>query len=153
MSDLSIQKKERSNNVIFLITTDIGGFSRVCLLSPYQIVSTSRNELYFQIYKGSHTEQNLNKKPNATLILQDGPGLLYVRGFAEHLKIKFGHLKKADTVRARQAMYRFKIAEVLSDRSEAAPINSHMKFDTSIVGPEYQISFEDMRREIVSESK
>ncbi len=148
-SDLSIQKRARSNTVIFLLTTDVSGFSRVCLLSPYQVISTSRSELCFQVYKGSHTEHNLNKKSNATFILQDGLGLLYVRGFAKRFKSKADHFK-VNTARSKQSMYRFKVTEVLGDRSEAAPINSHMKFDATIVGPEYRTSFEDMRSEINS---
>jgi hypothetical protein len=148
-TELSIENDERTNCVIILLTIDENGFSRPCLLSPYQVVSTSRCELYFQIYKGSHTDLNLKIRPQATFIIQNGPGLLYVQGVAKSFKDKSADLK-VYTKETKQAMYRFKIAEVLSDKSESAPISSLMKFETTSVGPVYQLSFENMRRDIAA---
>lgn len=149
---LSIERTKRENLVIILLTTDDEGFSRICLLSPYQVISTSTSELYFEVYEGSHTERNLNKESKATFIIQDGAGLLYVHGLAERFKRKKNKIERSKIKgkSVQQIMYHFKITDVLSDRSGSAPINSHMKFDTSIVGMEYQRSFEEMRNEINS---
>jgi hypothetical protein len=148
-TELSIENDERTNCVIILLTTDENGFTRPCLLSPYQVVSTFPSELYFQIYKGSHTELNLKIRSQATFIIQNGHGLLYVRGSAESFKGKSTDLN-ADPRETKQAIYRFKIMEVLSDESDSAPISSLMKFEKTIVGPEYQLSFENMRRDIAA---
>src|SRR5487761_588165 len=141
-SSLALERTNRENYVLILLTVDEDEFSRVCLLSPYQVISTTPSDLYFEVYPGSHTVQNLNRTGKATLTIPESIGLLYVRGIVERFK------RESEDYDKSQTLYRFIVAQVLSDISDAAPINSQMRFDTSMIGPEYQRSFEEMRARV-----
>ena len=138
-SSLALERTNRENYVLILLTVDEDEFSRVCLLSPFQVISTTRSDLYFEVYPGSNTVQNLNRTGKATFIIHESIGLLYVRGTVERLKKESAAYDKSQT------LYRFIVAQVLRDSSDAAPINSQMRLDTLRIGPEYQCSFEEMR--------
>ncbi len=143
-SSLALERTNRENYVLILLTVDEDEFSRVCLLSPYQVISPTPSELYLDVYPGSQTVQNLNRTGKATFIIPESIGLLYVRGTVESLK------KEPEAYDESQTLYRFIVTQVLRDSSDAAPINSQMRFDTSMIGPEYQRSFEEMRARVRS---
>lgn len=151
---LGAATSERENCVILLLTVDDegGGGPRVCLLSPYQVVATNPSDLYFEVYPGSHTEQNLDRSEAATLVLPESIGLLYVHGRATKLNESSGRLQKPNSLLNKLpqgALYRMSISRVESDVSQDAPITSRMAFDTSVIGAEYRRTFERMKDRIM----
>jgi hypothetical protein len=146
-SVLSSENSARTNDVIILLTLDENGFSRPCLLSPFQVVATDRAKIYFEVYSESHTKLNLDRTGKAEMILQDSTGLLYLRGETRFLRTIGSSQAES------QSLYSMTLLEVSRDVSEVAPINSHLTFDTSVIGSQYQKSFEAMRDYLKSNVK
>ncbi len=136
-SALSAKNSRRANDVIILLTVDETEFPRVCLLSSFQVLATNRSLIYFVVNPNSSTRQNLDRTGKATLIIPESTGLLYVGGEMLYLK----ELPEENS----QALYSMKIILVSRDVSKTAPIDSKMTFDTSIIEPEYQKNFEQLR--------
>jgi hypothetical protein len=141
-SVLTAENGARRNLVIIMLTVDETGFSRVCLLSPFQILSTSRSQIYFDVYSGSRTKKNLDRTQKATLIMSERSGLLYVNGETKYME----DLDPSD--KNSQSLYSLKVLQVFRDASEAVPINSEMTFDTSVIGSDYQKNFQLLRSRI-----
>jgi hypothetical protein len=138
MGLLGASTNERDNCVISLLTVDETGHSRVCLLSPYQVIATTDSLLHFEVYRGSRTSKNLDRSANATLVIPELTGLLYVRG-------KVTSEQPSTESPQNTLLYLFRINQVESDVSVAAPIYSQMRFDTSVIGKEYRHAFEQMK--------
>ena len=131
---LHLENSSRKNLVIILLTLDGGGFPRVCLLSPFQVLSTNRSEIYFEVYSDSHTRKNLEERKKSTMIIPEASGLLYVRGETKHME-------DLQTNGESQSLFSMKVIQVTNDISEAAPITSQMTFDVSVIGSKYQRDF------------
>jgi hypothetical protein len=144
---LSCNNSARRNFVIILLTVDESGFPRICLLSPFQVLSANRSEIYFVVHPDTHTKKNLDWTNKATLIIPESIGLLYVRGETKYLE----DLKTPSE--ESQALYSMKVVEVSRDSSEDAPINSQMMFDVAVIGPRYQRNFEALVGRLKSVSK
>ena len=141
--------KKRRNYVILLLTMDkVDEFSRICLLSPYQIMSTNSSVLYLQVYSASQTRRNLDWNGKSTLVIPEDIGLAYVQG--KSTPLTHLNLSESGTTNHGQAIYRFQIIKVLRDRSAIAPIISQLKFDDSKIRTEYRRSFEAMRSIVLS---
>jgi hypothetical protein len=132
---LGPENSARKNIVITLLTMDGNGFPRVCLLSPFQVLSTNKSEIYLEVHPNSHTRMNLEERKKATMIMPEELGLLYVRGETNYL----GDLESND--QEFQSLFSMKVVQVTKDISEAAPITSHMTFDLSAIGSKYQKDF------------
>jgi hypothetical protein len=135
----------RKNFVILLLTVDNTGFSSVCLLSPFQVLSKNRSEIFFELHSNSHTKENLERTGKGVMVVPESAGLLYIKG--EIRSVQEGSGQAGDKSRT---LYHLKVLETLRDRSESAPINSLMTFDTSVIGPQYQRDFEEMRARLQS---
>jgi hypothetical protein len=143
---LSASNSDRKNIVIPLLTIDEMEFPHVCLLSPYQIVSETSAGVYFMIYPDSQTRQNLDRKGRATLLIPESIGLLYVKGETRYLQ----EIHFSDGTS--QCLYLITELQVTLDKSEVAPINSNLTFETSIIGKAYQRKFQEMVKQIESGS-
>jgi hypothetical protein len=150
VSALSLERTVRENSIILLLTVDEEGFPRVCLLSPYQVICASSHEIFFEVYQRSQTEKNLNRQGESTFVFPESIGLLYVRGRANKLVPGQARPKPNDEKLKMppQSLFHFTIEEVLRDVSSKAPIISQLKFDTSTIGSDYQLSFEEMRKKV-----
>jgi hypothetical protein len=139
---LASDNKSRKNVVILLVSVDEDGYPRVCLLSPFQIISRTPSELCFVVYPNSKTRKNLDRTRKATLIIPESTGLLYVKGdlqYLEEIELSDGN---------HQPLFSMKGLSVSIDKSKEAPINSQMTFDTSIIGSRYRRDFELMAKHV-----
>lgn len=134
---LAIDNIVRKDIVIPLLTMDQeSGYSRVCLLSPYQVVALGASQICFTVYS-SHTKVNLDKSGRASLILPVSRGLHYVNGETRYVT----NMETHDP----ESLYLMRIREVLEDYSELAPITSYMIFDESKIRQTYEASFSKLR--------
>jgi hypothetical protein len=141
---LQPEKEARGNDVISLVTTDKSGYSRVCLLSPYQVVSSGRRDLYLAVYNGSRTEKNLRRSRKASLILVTPPSLHYIHGSVTSVLGDDHH---------GNSIYLMRVRQVAEDYSEKAPINSNLTFDPAHVKGFYSEVYAGIARLVSSREK
>ena len=139
---LHFNNKIRKNSAIFLITSDQDGYPHVALLSPYQVVAGSEQELYIAVHKGTRSQQYLNIQMKGTLILQMQPAV-------EYLKISV-HEEQGWVSRNDDVLYRAVPTEILEDYSDRAPFISELLFDQKNIYGHYKAGFERAVAYIIS---
>ena len=139
---LHFNNRSRKNSAIFLVTADPDGFPHVALLSPYQVVDGSDNELYLAVHKGTRSQQFLHTHMKGTLILQLQPAV-------EYLKISVHEASGWDS-RNDEVLYRAVPTEVLEDYSDKAPFVSELLFGQKNIYEHYKAGFEKTAEYITS---
>ena len=131
---LHFNNRNRKNSAIFLVTTDQDGYPHVALLSPYQVVTTSEQELFLAVHKGTRSQHYLHTQMKGTIILQMQPAVEYLK---ISVREEQGWVSENEDV-----LYRAVPSEVLEDYSDKAPFISELLFDQKNIYEHYKAGFE-----------
>jgi hypothetical protein len=141
---LRSDNKERKNVAVMLLTCDASGFPRVALLSPYQILAADHKHLLLHVYRGSHSNKNLQETKKATLVIATPPSIRYVRISGPTLQ------SKDEVLSSDEQLYEFAVEEERKDFSPEAPIISQLFFDESKIKERYEKNFALMLQSVKS---